>query len=139
MAARKMVVVGLLLALVSGCGGSTLRGKVSYRERPVLSGSVIALQADGTARSGVIQPDGSYEVEGLSRGPVRLGVLSPDPARARSILPTPKVEARGGKRPRTKPGTNGWYPLPASLGDPEKSGLTCELTAARVEFDIKIH
>src|SRR5947208_1149647 len=72
---------------LTGCNsGSTLTGKVSYKGRTVTSGSVIVLNADGTAQSGVIHPDGRYVVNGVKIGSVRLGVFSPDPAHARSIL-----------------------------------------------------
>src|SRR5262245_13907571 len=135
----RVLFAGLVLALLSGCGGATITGKVRYQERPVLSGSVIVLQADGTARTGVIQPDGTYSVEGLTRGPVRMGVLSPDPARARSILKKPKSPEKSTRvPPKTKPGTDGWFPLPAKLGDPERSGVTCEVNASRVQHDIDL-
>src|SRR5262245_41962740 len=56
----------VVLAAAAGCGGTaTVNGKVTYQGRPVLSGSVIVLNADGTARSGVILRDGTYAVEGV--------------------------------------------------------------------------
>jgi len=135
-----------LLALTGCGGGSTLSGKVTYQGRPVVSGSVIVLNADGTAHSGVIHHDGSYAVEGVGRGPVRIGVLSPDPARAKSILkkeePPPPADKPGAAKaghPKTRPGTGGWVPLPHALGDPEKSGVTCDVNASHVEFDITLN
>jgi hypothetical protein len=135
--------VGLLLpaalaVALSGCGGpATVNGKVIYQGRPVLSGSVIVLNADGTAEEGVIQPDGTYSVEGVNRGRVRIGVLSPDPAHARSIL-KPGVNQANHPRPDPKAARAGWFPLPRNLGDPEKSGLTCEVSASRVKHDIEM-
>jgi hypothetical protein len=139
---------GLLLMIValaiSGCGGgtATLSGKVSVRGRTVTSGSIIVLQADGTAKSGVIQPDGTYSVAGIARGHVRIGVISPDPAHARSVLTVEPNRARAGHK-RThavayRPSTTGWFPLPRHLGDPEKSGLECDATASQVEYDINV-
>src|SRR4051812_10074770 len=80
-AMRVRSVAAVIVFAAVGCGGrtATLTGKVTYQGNPVVSGSVIVLGADGTARSGVIQPDGTYAVEGVPRGPVRIGVLSPDP------------------------------------------------------------
>jgi hypothetical protein len=143
----RLVAAAIVLAAASGCGGTaTLSGKVSYKGQPVLSGSVIVLLADGTARESVIQPDGTYTVEGVSRGRVRLGVFSPDPARARSILNKEQNQAQhaADKHPKvvhghTKPGTGGWFPLPPHLGDPEKSGLECDVAGSRVRHDIEMN
>ena len=68
-----------------GCGRSTtVTGKVTYKDRPVLYGSVIIQNADRTARSCAIQPDGSYTVEDLHPGEVKIAVLSRDPTKALS-------------------------------------------------------
>src|SRR5262245_12848649 len=137
------LVAPVLAAALCGCGSTaTLGGKVTYQGRPVASGSVIVLHADGTARSGVIQPDGTYAVEGVQRGHVRIGVLSPDPAHARSILhtgprhaPDSHKSAKDGRAP-ARPKAPGWFPLPHDLGDPEKSGLACDVTSAHTRHDI---
>ena len=99
-------------------------------------GCVIALSEDGTASSGVIRPDGVYVVEGVKRGRVRLAVASPDPVHARSILK--KNNQHKSVQRRTKPGEGGWFPLPKELGDPEKSGLACDVVSSRVEHDIEV-
>ena len=77
---------------------------------------MVVLHTDGTAKSGVIQPDGSYSVAGVERGHVHVGVISPDPAHARSVLTVEANRARAGHR-RThavayRPKTSGWFPLP---------------------------
>ena len=132
----RRILAALLLATLAGCGGGArVSGSVRYQGKPVLSGSVIVLHADGTACSGVIQPDGTYTVSGVKPGPARLGVLSPDPARARPVGKKGKPE---GKAKRTRPGTHGWFPLPAQLGDPEKSGLICDMNASNVRHDIDV-
>jgi hypothetical protein len=144
---RRLWIPAALLVLVTGCGGSaTVTGKVTYQGRAVLSGYVILVNEDGTAASGVIQPDGTYAVEGVKRGHVRIGVSSPDPAHAHSILNAGRkdehTQAKDSHGPskaghaRTKPGTDGWYPLPAALGDPHKSGLACDVSGSRVRYDI---
>src|SRR5262245_22724470 len=102
--------------MFSGCSSdATLTGKVSCKGRLVTSGSVIVLNADGTARSGVIHPDGTYLVEGVKRGTVRVGVFSPDPVHARSILKPEdhksKTVPKSGKntKPAPKPTDPGWF------------------------------
>jgi hypothetical protein len=127
---------------LSGCGNgtSTLSGKVSYRGRPVTSGSIIVLQDGGTARSGIIQPDGTYSVAGVERGHMRVAVISPNPAHTRSVLTVEANRARvGHKRTHAvayRPNTSGWFPLPHDLGDPATSGLECDIAATNVEYDI---
>jgi hypothetical protein len=128
---RRALPLLVLVLAVAGCGSAaTLSGKVTYRGRPVTSGTVIVLQADGTAKSWVIEPDGTYTVQGIKRGRVKIGVLSPHPARARSVLKSAKKQG--------KAKAEGWFPLPAAAGDPEKSGLACDVTAAQVQFDINL-
>src|SRR5437762_1561676 len=96
----------VLTAALTGCGGSTatVSGKVTYQGRTVTSGSVIVVNEDGTAESNVIQPDGTYSVPGVKRGRVKVGVLSPEPARAHSILKPRDTRAKGsGKLNRNNP------------------------------------
>ena len=140
----KCSLICLTLAIAGCSSESTLTGKVSYKGRTVISGSVIALSADGSARSGVIYPDGTYIVKGVPRGTVRLGVFSPDPAHARSILTSDdnrsKSTPKSGKKPTLAANASdkNWFPLPRELGDPQKSGLSCEVGASHVEHNIDI-
>src|SRR4051812_48201833 len=72
-ASRRLVLAaacgfGLLLAafaLARSKDGATVSGRVVFHGQTVSSGSIIALSDDGTARTGVILPDGTYKVEGL--------------------------------------------------------------------------
>jgi hypothetical protein len=129
---------------LSGCGNgtSTLSGKVNFPGRPVTSGSIIVLQDGGTARSGVIQPDGTYSVAGVERGHVRVAVISPNPMHTRSVLAVEANRARvGHKRTHAvsyRPNNSGWFPLPRDFGDPATSGLECDVAAITVEYDISV-
>jgi hypothetical protein len=132
----RVTLPAIILTTVGGCGkGAKLSGKVHFQGRPVLSGYVTVLNGDGTAVSGVIQPDGTYSVDGVQRGKAKIGLASPDPARARSIIKKPKTKDGPA---RTAPGTDGWYPLPAHLADPQKSGIEVEIGDSIVPFDIAI-
>ena len=107
----------ILLAGVCGCGNTAkVAGKVTYQGRPVVYGSVTFLSADKTARSGVIEPDGSYAVEGVPSGTVQIGVTSRDPSRGHTVL-------RDGRRVRPDK-VEGWFPLPAKFESPQGSGLS---------------
>ena len=87
---------------------------------------------------------GRSSVEGVKGGRARIGVLSPDPAHARSIL-TPdenrakeaSKHAKGAKK-AARPKAGGWFALPHELGDPDKSGLTCDVTSSHVEYDLEL-
>ena len=148
---RAVIIVALaVLPALTGCSTkATLTGKVSYKGRTVTSGSVIVLNDDGTAESGVIHPDGTYVVEGVKKGHVRLGVFSPNPAHARSILNPEdnrsKAMPKGGKsaakpaKPAPKLAPADWFPIPLELGDPEKSGLSCDVDRGQFEFNIDIN
>jgi hypothetical protein len=133
----------VLTTSLAGCGGSTatLSGKVSYQGKTETSGSVIVVNEDGTAESGVIQPDGTYSVTGVKRGRVKIGVLSPEPARARSIVkseaPRPKGTGKMTAAERKAIDT-GWFPIPRQLGKPDTSDIACDVAAAHVEFDIEM-
>src|SRR3954466_1477205 len=91
----------VLTTALAGCGGgaATLGGTVTYQGRTVVSGSVIVVNEDGTAESCAIQPDGTYSVAGVKRGRVKIGVLSPDPARAHSILNPRDQSGKGTGKP----------------------------------------
>ena len=121
----------LAILLVGGCGHTaTIAGKVTYRGRAVCHGTVVILSDDKTARSGVVKSDGSYAVEGVPLGSARIGVISSDPSKGRSVV-------RDGKRVR--PGRiEGWFPLPPKFAAPETSGLTCAIDSGRVSHDIQL-
>jgi hypothetical protein len=129
------LLLAALPAILCGCGGTaTVTGKVTYQGRAVTYGSVIFLCPDHTARSGAILPDGSYTVAGVYPGELKVGVISRDPSKGRSV-------SRGGHRatkraPLETVVTRGWFPLPARFEDPEKSGLGCALASGYVSYDI---
>ena len=116
-----LALVPLCLAL-SGCGGNdaTLSGKVTFQGKPVTSGAVVVLNADRTSSQGVIGPDGSNRVRGVGRGPVRLAVVSDN---------APRKAAGKAKGPAH---------LPHAVANPGTSGLACEVTASRFEYDIAV-
>ncbi len=128
-----------ILAGVCGCGKTAVvAGKVSYQGRTVVHGSVTFLSADKTARSAAIGPDGSYAVEGVPPGIVKIGVISRDPSRGRTAIPgqTPVRRNKPGAAPAAP--APGWFPLPARLEDPGNSGLSLEVGSGRVHYDIDL-
>ncbi len=67
---RFLLSLGFLVCLIAGCSGggeglAVVKGKVSYKGKPVPNGTVNFLPGDGNKPSatGEIQPDGSYTLK----------------------------------------------------------------------------
>lgn len=153
---RTILSVGLtvLCALGSaGCEGGTgdLSGKVTYRGKAVVSGSVTVVGADGLPHVGPIGPDGTYAVSGVPAGPVRIAVMSPNPvdvATARTGRGgAARDGGRGGEAREPPPGApaapdpvaaKNWFPLPEEAGDVSRSGLKTMLQRGPNIFDLAI-
>jgi hypothetical protein len=127
--ARSAVRAAMLILLVLVAGGcrrfATVTGKVRYGDRAVTYGSVILLSADGTACAGVIEADGSYTINDVSPGSVRIVVISRDPSKGR-------VTARARKTTEAA----AWFPLPAKYEKAETSGLGATIPAGSFAHDI---
>ena len=141
----RLVASVLLLAAASfmaGCNSTnnTLTGKVTFRGKPVTYGSVLVLCADGSQRTGNIQPDGTYTVTDLPTGAVKLAVISPEPPDPRDQLPHPLPPGAPGAPPADLPpiDRSRWFALPDEFGDPEKSGKTATVSSGTTEFDIEL-
>ena len=137
--------VGRLVPLVAlvvlcGCGRTAkITGKVTYQGRPVVYGSVIFLSADKTVRSCAIEPDGSYTIEGVPTGEVKVGVASPDPSRGRSATRRRKPVEAGRKETGSQgPAVEGWFPLPAAYALPGSPELTFVVDSGHVSHDINL-
>ncbi len=130
----------ILLATIAGCGSSTsVTGKVTFAGRAVVNGTVIFAAADKTAHSTVIEPDGTYTMEGLLPGAFRIAVISRDPSKGRSILRTRKPDAPSNPGTMSKVAPmHGWFPLPVKWESPTTSGLSCTLGAGRTTHDIEL-
>src|SRR5262245_59320641 len=66
-----------VLLPLAGCGPGRPReitGLVRFRDRPLPSGTVVFVGADGKKAHSVIGTDGRYRVTGLARGTARVAV-----------------------------------------------------------------
>jgi hypothetical protein len=119
-----------------GAGSAELSGKVSFNGRHLASGSVVIVGHDGLPRYGNIEPDGSYKVEHLSSGMIRIGVSSPNP---NADLPRDLRQSKlGGSTDASADIPEGWFEIPAKYFDPESSGLTLELKRGQNTHDIQL-
>lgn len=72
-----LAVYGLILAL-SGCNPSqaTVKGKVTYQNKPLHSGEVHFIGEKGPSRSALIGPLGTFEIKDAPIGEVKVAVVS---------------------------------------------------------------
>jgi hypothetical protein len=77
----QLVGVASLLLLLAGCGGTgTVSGKVKVNGELVTAGTVTFLTEDDKLLQGNIGSDGSYTVEKVPPGTVKIGVYAPSGA-----------------------------------------------------------
>jgi hypothetical protein len=140
--------VALACLVAAGCGGGTgdVTGRVSYKGKPVASGSVVLIGSDGMPRYSHIRPDGTYRFAGVPAGEAKLGVNSPNP------VPDPRKVAlaggagqRGGRSqadPITSAPTSDprlWFPIPRAVGDPATSHLGTAIRRGTNTHDIELN
>jgi hypothetical protein len=135
---RGLIALGLLV--LAGCSAAkgSLSGTVTFQGKPIVYGTVIAVCSDGISRSANIEPDGSYRLDNLPTGEVKLAVLSPEP------YETPSSPRRGERSVPAKPAPNGavdrskWVKIPEEYGDPRLSGLATRVVAGHSTFDLPL-
>ncbi len=89
---------------VTGCAGQgDVPGKVTYKGKTLVWGTVQLEGSDGKIAQGNIEQDGSYSVRGVAIGQARVAVNSPDP---KSIT----LVVKRGKAPQPYPDVPGWFP-----------------------------
>ena len=142
-ASRPAVVLLAAALAAAGCGegrNCTLTGKVSYQGKPVVYGVVLVQCADGTRSATNIRPDGSYTVERLLAGPVKIGVNSPEPPDPAAQPGRAAQPARPAGPPANPPAVDKskWFKVPDEFGDAETSGKTTTVAAGTTHFDIQL-
>jgi hypothetical protein len=130
----------MLLALLvgtTGCGGAgNVTGTITYKGKPVASGSVLILDRDGLAHHGPLQQDGSFSISGVRRGEARLAVNSPNP---RTLLAAVGEKVVGQRRTSApSPSLEKWFSLPPKFGDPIQSGLKMTVHGGVNSLDIDL-
>jgi hypothetical protein len=139
-----LVAVAILLNLNLGCGPGIgqLTGKVTVGGKPVVLGTVSAIGSDGVARYGQIQPDGTYKIEGIPGGEVKIVVVSPNPADMGNRRSAGKGEdaraAQAGDTPVSPELAKQWIAVPAEAGDPAKTKLKTTVGKGTNTFNIEL-
>lgn len=146
----------VLFVSAAGCGKEgTMSGKVFFKGQPV-SGGTVYFHPEGKPGNypSIIQPDGSYSVSKLPRGPARISVLV-----GSKSVPAGVFERRGGKlaakgmekmgkigkaasgggdQPAHAGAAKNGGSVPEKYTDPEKSGLAIEIEGGNQTHDIQL-
>jgi hypothetical protein len=133
-AATAVVAVALLSLTACGPGRGSVTGKVTYRNKPVVYGSVVFVGPDRKPISVKIEPDGTFTAAQLAAGENRVAIHSPDP---RTTVPINKHGKPQGQ-PEVDPKL--WFPIPDQYIDPDKSNLIYTVrrrTTNPIEIDLK--
>jgi len=123
------------LVVLAGCASpdTNIRGRVTYKNQPLVTGVVSLLFADGTLASGQIDPDGNFMIVTTSHGHARVGVWSPKPTSADASLKRDEAPSVG-----SNPNAAKWFEIPAKYSNPETSGKEVTVGTGRVTIDIAL-
>jgi hypothetical protein len=128
-----------LLALVTlGCGGKgDVSGKVLFKDKPVVWGTVQIISKEGI-HQGTIGADGSYTVRRVPVGEYNIAVFSPDPTAP--LLTKEGVKPAEGPEEAKRQAAlkTRWFPIAQKYGDPDKSGLTLKINWGTNTHDIEL-
>ncbi len=137
-----LLALGLLLPALSGCGAKsgTISGKVTYKGNPVGGGTVTFLDSKQRAASSPIGADGSYSIEKVAPGPVKIGVMPPPaPTKLpRGMTMDPSKMGASGAEKSPGPAVGPPVKIPKEYNDPEKSGLTFTVQTGQQEHNIEL-
>jgi hypothetical protein len=125
----------LLTLAAIGCGGrGDVSGKVSYKGKLLVWGTVQFEGSDGIVKHGNIKPDGTYTVESVATGDAKAAVSSVNP-QSSDFQPIQR-EGQAPRKPR--PEVKGWFPIPEKYDTPSKSGLTYTIKGGTNTIDIDL-
>ncbi len=121
-----------LLALVVGCAGKgDLSGKVTYKGKALVFGTVQIEAFDKTFKQANIDSDGSYHIPGVPVGEAHLAVSSTNPQS------TDFVPLHAGPRLQAK-NITGWFPIPGEYADIIKSPLIYTVQRGLNQHDLEL-
>jgi hypothetical protein len=141
---RWMGLLALVLSLsVAGCGAGkgSVSGKVYYKDAPLKGGTVTFLAPDKQSYLAEIQEDGSYLIDKLPNGEVKIIVETESlkPPSANVLKNKPPADATGAyKPPDYAARAKRFVPIPERYSDPDQSGLKYTVTRGKQNFDIKM-
>jgi len=138
-AALSTVVLCLAFS-ATGCGRktATITGKVTFKGQPLNGGVVAFLSTDGSAASGLIDPDGMYTVAKVHVGEAKVTVQSmPTPPMMVNPM-TVKPKPAGAAEDSDEAGELPYVRIPERYLDKNKSGLSYTVQEGEQEFNIPL-
>jgi hypothetical protein len=116
-----------LALLASGCGPryGNISGKVTYKGAPVAGGTITFYDSVNQNRSTDIKPDGTYTIPRVASGQARVTVAAP-------------MDIKFGGKAISGDANVKPMNLPAKYSDPEKSGLTYDVTAGENQKNFEL-
>ena len=114
---RPVVWLGVLALAAAGCQGrGDVAGKVSFKGKPLVWGTVTFEGKDGGLRYCNIGSDGSYSVSGVALGEAKVAVSSINPQSNDFVA----IQREGSKKPKPppRPAVAGWFPIPEKFDTP---------------------
>jgi hypothetical protein len=134
---RPVVWLGVLALAAAGCQGKgDVGGKVSYKGKPLVWGTVTFEGKDGGLHHCNIDKDGSYSVSGVSLGEAKVAVSSINPKSSDFVA----IQREGSTKPKPppRPAVTGWFPIPEKYDTPHKSGLVYTIKTGENKIDIEL-
>jgi hypothetical protein len=121
----------------------TVSGKVSYKGQVLSSGTVTFLSGGNVVRSSPIAADGTYTVDRVPPGPVKITVVTTRPMTASVPVPINKMDpSKMGASPDItagpNPGAGKYVPIPKQYEDPDKSGLDYTVAPGSQTKDLEL-
>lgn len=132
----RLAAAGALLALTAlGCGGrGDVTGKVTYKGKPLVFGTVQFEASDKSFKQGTINEDGTYSIQGVPVGDANVAVNSPNP-KSGDFQP---LIRDGQPPPPPRPEYPGWFAIPTEYQDLSKPILSYQIKRGENVIDIEL-
>jgi hypothetical protein len=132
---RPGVALAFLTLAAVGCGGrGDMSGKVTYKGKPLVFGTVQFEASDKTIKQANIEKDGSYSIPGVPVGDAKVAVSSDNP-QSSAFQP---LQREGMPPPKPLPEVKGWFPIPPEYQDLSKPKLTYTVKRGKNTYDIDL-
>ena len=144
-----LFLLGAMCLVAAGCSDvprSKIHGTITYKGKPLTNATVTFFSSDNMTHMAVLTDSGTYTVQGVPRGPVKVTVQSDVPRPAsranpgRAAFGDVPAETKDGKRdPEPSPEAKATWPIvPPNYNDPAKSGLSFELKEENQEWSVDL-